>query len=102
MTTNVHWLPQAEYDLVAVTDYYRRISPQLVESLNQEIHRILEQLIAFPASATSVTADLRRICLTRFPFALYYRYTDQRLIIAAMLPQRVDPQDTHRALLHRH
>lgn len=102
MTTEVHWLPQAEYDLRAVADYYDQISPHVVGSLHREIHRLLEHITAFPDSATAVTANLRRICLTRFPFALYYRPVGERIIIAALLPQRASPQAVHRSLVNRH
>lgn len=102
MATETHWLRQAEHDLAAVTDYYQQISPGLVTSLRDDIKRTLQQLQSFPQSAPLVNRKLRRICLTRFPFALYFRFADEKIVVAALLPQRIDPKRVTSTLARRH
>ena len=100
-TTEVHWLPKAERDLNGMTSCYFRISPALADTLQHEVEQIVVQLRQFPLSYASVATNLRRACLNRFPFAIFYRSSSNRVTIAAVLPQRSDPHFIRRSLQKR-
>jgi plasmid stabilization system protein ParE len=52
----------------------------------------LQLITRFPEAGPVVLHDVRRLLLRRFPYALYYRLTEQVIEVRACLHMRRDPR----------
>lgn len=90
MITHVIIRRLAKRDIRDARDWYRRISSDLgedfVERVDEAIALATEHPLAFPL----VFRSFRRILLHRFPYALFYAVTADRLSVVAVLHQARD------------
>lgn len=75
--------PAAVADLRATRDYYEQAGSRLHEQFAEELDRLFARLETFPRSAPVVAGyePVRRALLRRFPYAVFYRFTE---------PDRID------------
>ena len=75
--------PAAVTDIRATRDYYAQADAGLDEEFADELDRLFARLEAFPLSAQIVVGyePVRRALLRRFPYAVFYRFTE---------PDRID------------
>ncbi|HEX6254992.1 MAG TPA: type II toxin-antitoxin system RelE/ParE family toxin [Euzebyales bacterium] len=75
--------PAAVDDIRAAREYYADADPGLAERLAEDLDRLFAMLEAFPRSASVVEGyeSVRRALLRRFPYAVFYRFTE---------PDRID------------
>ena len=69
----VELAPRARRDLVAISSYLRRQSPNGASNVMKRIRNAVEQLSGFPESSEA-TSDpgIRRIFIGRYPYTIYY------------------------------
>ena len=83
--------PEAELELIEAALYYEKQVPGLGERFEFEIRYATDLLLDQPEIGTSVSPDLRKFVLTRFPFTLYYSVADDVLRIEAVAHQSRRP-----------
>ncbi len=88
MTLEFH--PEAERELIEAAAYYEERVPGLGERLGSEVRRSSDLLLAYPHIGSPVDPLLRKLVLTKFPFARYYSVTDNviRIEVVAHLRRR--------------
>ena len=90
MTPEFH--PAAEQELAAAVDAGEAIASGLGAELNQEARHVVDLLCELPDIGRPIESGFRRFPLTRFPYALIYRVTGNRLQIIAVAHRRQRPQ----------
>jgi plasmid stabilization system protein ParE len=84
--------PEAKRDLREAKAWYRNISLELRDDF---VHRI-DDAIALaqerPLAFAVVLRTFRRILVHRFPYALFYHASENRIVVVALLHQARDPE----------
>jgi len=83
--------PEAELEFIEAAVYYDKQVPGLGERFEFEIRYATDLLLDQPEIGTSVSPDLRKFVLIRFPFTLYYSVADDVLRIEAVAHQSRRP-----------
>jgi toxin ParE1/3/4 len=87
----IRFHPQADAEVEAETQYYRReagpeVSSRFVKAVEQAVRLALE----FPNSGSEGLANTRRLQLKGFPHSLVYRSVDEGIVVFAVAhPSRV-------------
>jgi toxin ParE1/3/4 len=90
---NYSFLTEAETEYLEAVRFYEDIQAGLGESLITEFERIIEMAVTNPKSWRVIhPAGIRRIGLSRFPYAVFYRIlADCSLQITAFAHHRRRP-----------
>jgi plasmid stabilization system protein ParE len=84
--------PLAKRDIRDARRWYQKISPLLgddfLDALDQAVAVAKERPLAFQI----VHRTFRRVLLRRFPYALFYHATEDRIVLVAVLHQARDPE----------
>lgn len=84
--------PLAEADLEDAARWYEAeragLSARLLSDVDQTFSRIAERPLQFPL----VAGDLRRALLHTFPYAVYFRPSDDAIVVVALLHLRRNPK----------
>ena len=92
MTRALDVRPQAEADIADAYDYYHGYSTDLASDFIDELDGVLARVRDNPAHFQPVHRDLHRALLRRFPYAVFYSFTDQVVVVFAVLHQASDPE----------
>ena len=87
----VELLHAAAADLDAAYDWYEQQRPGLGAEFLSIVHEAFGFLRRFPDGAPIIHRTTRRFLLERFPYCLYYRVVDQKIIIVACMHAARDP-----------
>jgi plasmid stabilization system protein ParE len=84
--------PLAEADLEDAARWYEDeragLSVRFLSDVDRTIARIRERPFEFPA----VSGDVRRALLHTFPYAVYFRTSDEAVVVLAVLHLRRNPK----------
>ena len=84
--------PLAEADLEDAARWYEDeragLSVRFLSDVDRTIARIRERPFEFPA----VSSDVRRALLHTFPYAVYFRTSDEAVVVLAVLHLRRNPK----------
>jgi toxin ParE1/3/4 len=83
---------RAKQDIREARLWYRKISPDLGEALLKSVDDAIALAQRYPLAFHVVHRTFRRVLLQRFPYALFYQFGDDRIIVVAVLHQARDPQ----------
>ena len=74
-------------DLRRARDHYSAIDPALSDDFAQAFDAVVERIQMFPHGAPPVDGlpGLRRARMRRFPFGVFYRDTDETVIVVRVL-----------------
>ncbi len=82
---------EAEHDIASATIWYDRqqlgVGSQLLTELEQIFERISENPLLFP----EIQSGIRRALTGLFPYAVYYRVSENGITVYAVLHQRRSP-----------
>ena len=92
MAREVRFTALAARDVTSAGDWYEGQRSGLGGELKQIVDRTLGVIRQVPEAGPVVLKDIRRMLLPRFPYALYYRLTDEAIEIRACLHSRRDPK----------
>ena len=76
------------FDQVIISEEWESTDLSLLETLDHVLNRVRKTPLQFP----SVSAGVRRALLPTFPYAVYFRDTEQAVVILAVLHLRRDPR----------
>jgi plasmid stabilization system protein ParE len=82
--------PRAETDLREAQDWYDSQRAGLGEEFVAEIEAALRALVRDPQRYTVYYRGFRRVFVRRFPYKLFYRLEDDRVIVSRILHARRD------------
>ena len=83
--------PEAEADITDAFHHYDDVSANLGIALIAELDSVLARIRETPALYQAVHRDLHRVLLKRFPYAVFYTFTERAVIVFAVLHQASDP-----------
>jgi plasmid stabilization system protein ParE len=84
-------LEVAERDMQSSLRFYIRRSPALAVDYLSDFQNACERILFFPEAGTSLNAEIRRLLLKRFPFAIYYRMISETIEVIGILHTRRNP-----------
>ena len=83
--------PPAQGDIDVAAAWYEQqqagLGPRFLQMLDRVLLRICETPQQFPV----VAVDVRRALLPTFPYAVYFRETEQTIVVLAVLHLRRNP-----------
>jgi toxin ParE1/3/4 len=82
--------PLAETDLREAKDWYESQRAGLGDEFIAEIEAALRALVRDPQRYTVYYRGFRRLFVRRFPYKLFYRLEDDRVIVSRILHARRD------------
>lgn len=92
MAREIRFTALAARDVTSAGDWYEAQRSGLGAEFEQIVGASLALIRQVPEAGPVVLKDVRRLLLPRFPYALYYRLTDQVIEIRACLHSRRDPK----------
>lgn len=72
-------------------DWYEARTSGLGDTFLRELERVLDVVGAHPLRFPTVYRDVRRALTRRFPYAIWFRTRDERVVVLAVLSQACDP-----------
>ena len=91
-------LAGAESDLWTAWVHYESLNPGLGAKFDEAVLSSLQRLARFPASAPLFAGEFRRLLLLRFDHGIFYRIHGSRLVVAAVIDLRKNPEEIRRRL----
>jgi len=85
-------------DIDHAASWYDERQPGLGLRFLDAVDQLFDRIRAGPMQFPLISADVRRALLHTFPYAAYFRVTDETIIVFALLHLRRDPR-TWRARL---
>ncbi|MBZ4202045.1 MAG: type II toxin-antitoxin system RelE/ParE family toxin [Methylovulum sp.] len=78
-------------ELIEVSVWYENKQAGLARGFISEIDRCVSLASEFPYQFAIVHKDIRRIVVNRFPYGVYFRVEEQRIIILAVFHSSRSP-----------
>jgi len=83
---------EAKRDLRDAKSWYQNISPDLKRDFVRRIDDAIALAQERPLAFQIVHRTFRRILIHRFPYALFYHASEDRIVVVAVLHQARDPE----------
>jgi plasmid stabilization system protein ParE len=84
--------PLAEADLENAAQWYDEERPGLAQRFLKDVDRSFVRLRERPLQFSMVAGDVRRPLLHTFPYAIYFRLSDEMIVVLALLHLRRNPK----------
>ena len=84
MTRAVVFRPQAKDEAFDVRRWYEARRVGLGEEFGGEVAAAVARIVESPLAFPRVRGETRRAVLARFPYALYFRVTDEHIVVLAV------------------
>jgi len=88
---SVHFFPTAEAELRDAVAYYNEQCAGLGFDLAAEIRRTIGRILRFPSAWTKLSPRTHRCLANRFPYAVVYQFTDDQILIVAVMHLKRKP-----------
>ena len=76
---------EAEDEFLDAISYYALRNRDVAANFVEEVRSALELLGRFPESAPTISSNVRRKVLTRFPYSILYTVRDDHLFVLALM-----------------
>lgn len=83
--------PLAETDLEQAANWYDEEQAGLGSRFLNDVDQVFERIRERPQQFPAVSGDIRRALLHTFPYAVYFRQTDETIRVLAVLHLRRRP-----------
>ena len=84
MTPVVRFLPEALDDVIESQRWYASRQPGLGQAFAEAITAGVERIASDPAAFPSVHGSVRRLVVSRFPYAIYFREAGDAIVVIAV------------------
>jgi plasmid stabilization system protein ParE len=84
--------PLAESDIDQAAHWYEDQRPGLGLRFLDVVDLVMDRIRTAPLQFPSIAANVRRALLHTFPYAVYFRVTEETIIVLAVLHLRRDPR----------
>jgi len=85
------WHPEAVAEADAAADFYHNKQRELARRFINNLDEALDRIAIKPGIYREVAADIRKIKLKTFPYAVIYRINDEKIEIIAVMHIRRRP-----------
>ena len=79
----LHPLARREFDEAA--DYYELRQPGLGGEFEDEVAVTIQRILCFPNAGTPFSRNTRRCLIRRFPYAILYQISEDKILIVAVM-----------------
>ncbi len=83
---------QAEIDVADAVAWYEDQRSGLGNELLDELDSLMERVVQSPFQFPQIRNEVRRALLGRFPYSVYFRVSDEAVVLIAVLHQHRDPR----------
>jgi plasmid stabilization system protein ParE len=101
MTYTLHFLPEVEEDVITGYVWYEEKAPGLGEEFLRVFYACAGEISHNPLLYPKVYCEYRRRLLKRFPYAIYFRIEDSKIIICGLFHCARDPRTIRAKLWDR-
>jgi plasmid stabilization system protein ParE len=91
MSLSVTFRRAARAEFIEAAAWYESQRPDLGVDFIVEIERCLDAACERPMTYPSIYKDVRRVVANRFPFSVYFRAEERRIVVLAVFHGRRDP-----------
>jgi plasmid stabilization system protein ParE len=84
--------PQVEGEIVEAMAWYERRSPGLGRSFYRTHLGVLTLIAENPELYSKIRGDVRRVGFPRFPYALFYIFEDDEVVVLSCLHEKRSPE----------
>lgn len=88
---NARFIDACLAEIEEAIQWYANQSPELPERILSELQDAVEKLTPFPAAFHMVADPYRRVLLSKFPYALFFRVDPAEIVIVGFFHQHSDP-----------
>src|SRR3989442_1004079 len=99
--TQLRILPEVSDDIVKAAKWYCRERAELGMEFVGEAYVFIEEIFATPLTRRLVYKEYRRGFMRRFPYAVYYRVTQEEVIVSLVFHTARNPATLRRILRSR-
>jgi toxin ParE1/3/4 len=89
---NIEISEEAENDFENSYEYYYDDSPKLADTFFRLINTSLETIKKTPLSFPEIHKSLRKFCVEKFPFVIYYQVVDYTIKVIAIFHTSRNPK----------
>lgn len=82
---------QARLEFVEAGDWYEKERPGLGLEFLAEIHLLIQRIATTPELFPMLYRDVRKAVARRFPYCIYFRERDQKIIVLAVFHSARNP-----------
>lgn len=101
MTYTLGFLPQVEADVLSGRTWYEAKTSGLGEEFLRVFYACCQEVARNPLAYQRVHEEFRRCLLRRFPYAVYFRIEDDRVVVFGLFHCARDPRRLRRELGNR-
>ena len=102
MSRELVFLPEVRQDFIDTFQYYESLSPRSGGARFETVFkRAIQQVKSGVITHKTAFGIYHRVLLTPFPYTLYYRLLDERVVIVGLLYARFEPSKIERLLKGR-
>lgn len=95
----VSFFPAAQRELQDAVRYYNDQFPGLGFDFAAEVRHTTARILRFPASWTKLSPQTHRCLIHRFPYAVIYYFTSDKLFIVSIMHLKRNPDSWRNNLL---
>jgi toxin ParE1/3/4 len=88
--------PRVDLDVAAAYQWYENEQPGLGLRFLDRLRAAYDQIAAGPLHYQKIRAEIRRVLLQRFPYAVYFAVEGDLVIVLAVLHASRDPAEWQR------
>ncbi len=87
----IYYVPEVASDLAEARDWYESRSDGLGAEFIRMAYAGFGELQEFPGKCEAVHGSLRRALMRRFPYSIYYNYSDDAITVYGVFHSARDP-----------
>jgi toxin ParE1/3/4 len=91
MSLSVTFRRAARAEFIEAAAWYETQRPGLGVEFIAEIERCVDAAAERPTTYPAIDEDVRRVVANRFPFSVYFRAEERRIVVLAVFHGRRDP-----------
>ena len=99
MTRRLIIQPQAEIDVADAVAWYEDQRIGLGNEFLDELDLVMERVVYSPFQFPQIRNEVRRALLRRFPYSVYFRVSDEAVMLIAVLHQHRDPRNWQKRIV---
>jgi plasmid stabilization system protein ParE len=84
MIRGVNLLPEAQEDIVSAYIWYETARPGLGDEFMNSLRESLIRILEYPSAHPAVGKGLRKARARRFPYQIFYRKKDGKIVVFAV------------------
>jgi plasmid stabilization system protein ParE len=84
VTHRVRFRPEAAGEALETRQWYEHRQPGLGTAFRRALDTVVEKIAENPSRFRRVHGETRRALLDRFPYAVYFRFNDEEVIVLAV------------------